>query len=195
MNDFVRENAQLSPLKVCVAVLLRTRFLAAAAAQLPQDDLTALDTVLVDLLSESGAHTTRFRDLLARLHAHPFQVPDQVIAVYTSAVCALFPSLYFSPVHTSVPKQIREVLTLSGLEAFIVSLQALVLPSPDVPVPPVEAERRAERRNVYTQPLVCVRFLFSPLSVLFTTLSSPQRSSRSACLGCLCDTCAWRTRC
>lgn len=90
MNDFVRENAQLSPLKVCVAVLLRTRFLAATAAQLPQDDLTALDTVLVDLLSESGAHTTRFRDLLARLHAHPFQVPDQVIAVYTSAVCALF---------------------------------------------------------------------------------------------------------
>ena len=164
MNDFVRENAQLSPLKVCVAVLLRTRFLAATAAQLPQDDLTALDTVLVDLLSESGAHTTRFHDLLARLNSHPFQVPDQVIAVYTSAVCALFfpTSLYFSPGHTSVSKQIREVLTLSGLEAFIVSLQALVLPSPDVPVPPIEAQRRAERRNVYTQPLVCVRFLFFP---------------------------------
>ena len=87
MNDFVRENAELSPLKVCVAVLLRTRFLAATAAQLPQDDLTALDTVLVGLLSASGARATRFRDLVALLRAQPFQAPDQVVAVYTSAVC------------------------------------------------------------------------------------------------------------
>lgn len=87
MNDFVRENAELSPLKVCVAVLLRTRFLAATAAQLPQDDIAELDTVLVALLSASGARPTRFRDIVALLRAHPFQAAEQVVAVYTSAVC------------------------------------------------------------------------------------------------------------
>lgn len=102
MNDFVRDNAALSPLKVCVAVLLRTRFLAATAAQLPQDDIAELDTVLVGLLSASGARATRFRDLIALLRAHPFQAADQVVAVYTSAVRLHPPSPFSQPVHICV---------------------------------------------------------------------------------------------
>ena len=57
------------------------------------------------------------------------------------------------------------MLPLAGLTAFAASLQDLVLPSPDTPLPAVEARRRAERRSVYIQPLVC-----APLSCLFSTL-------------------------
>ena len=86
MNDFVRENLDLSPLKVCAAVLLRLRYLKSTAGKVPNEELDNLSNVLVDVLAADGAKARRFHDIISLLS-------ERIAPLYKDAVCLFHPSL------------------------------------------------------------------------------------------------------
>ena len=89
MNDFVRENLDLSPLKVCIAVLLRVRFLRSTAGAVSELDLGRLDDVLVDIMAFSGAMPSHFQDVVAVLKRAEFDNTEQLLGIYRHAVSCL----------------------------------------------------------------------------------------------------------
>ena len=90
MNDFVRENLDLSPFKVCIAVLLKVRFLRSTAAVVAPADLGKLDDVLVDFISSSDVMPPHFQDVIAVLQRSDFDSSDELISAYNRAVCFHF---------------------------------------------------------------------------------------------------------
>jgi len=86
MNDFVRENLALSPLKVSIAVLLRVRFLRSTAAAVTPLDLGKLDDVLIDILAFSDPMPSHFQDIIAVLKRAEFEAAEQLLSLYIRAV-------------------------------------------------------------------------------------------------------------